>query len=434
MEVFVKQNILIITVDSFNSKVGANTFETIFKDYPDADFANICIRNELPDSKLCSRYFRISEQRVIKSVFNRKIATGKELSPSDFADMEEQKELNASIELYNKNRAKRSFIKRLGREVIWKVGKWRTKELCDFLSSFSPDIIIYEMSNYIHYNRLCRFAVRYTGAKSIGYFWDDNFTYKQNSGIKFRCMRFLQRSSLKKLAKATDSFWAITQKTKREADEEFKISSVVITKPIDIDADSCFVPYQVRRPIRMLYTGNLLIGRFESIKLISQALEAINKDDEKIILDVYTASYIPDDERAKISKYVNIHKPIPQKEVIAKQKEADILLFVEDIVGKGRKIARLSFSTKITDYLGSGKCILAIGDNDTAPMEYFRQEQIALCAGDTKELYELFERVLNNPDLINEYGERAYECAKKNHSKADVQKKVNKTIAELLEE
>ena len=58
--------ILVITVPSWNSKVGANSWATLLEKYPSENIASIFIRDEIPDSEVCSRYFNISENRIIK--------------------------------------------------------------------------------------------------------------------------------------------------------------------------------------------------------------------------------------------------------------------------------------------------------------------------------------------------------------------------------
>ena len=43
------------------------------------------------------------------------------------------------------------------------------------------------------------------------------------------------------------------------------------------------------------------------------------------------------------------------------QENADVVVFVESLEKEHRLVARLSFSTKLTDYFASGKCIFALG-------------------------------------------------------------------------
>ena len=68
-----KKKILVNTVTCWSDKVGSNTMESLFLNYGSENLANIYIRPEVPDSQVCGRYFQISENRVIKSIFNKKL-------------------------------------------------------------------------------------------------------------------------------------------------------------------------------------------------------------------------------------------------------------------------------------------------------------------------------------------------------------------------
>ena len=206
--------ILVFTVPSWNSRVGANSWATFLDKYDIEKIAALYLRDEVPDSPVCSRYFHISENKIIKSVLKRWMKTGNEVIPcADDSDGEDLAEHN---ERYQKMQRKRRYSMLLAREVIWKLGRWKTKELNEFLDDFKPDIILHSMDGYIHMNRIIEYAIKRTGAKAIGYIWDDNFTYKQSSKLGYKIYRYFQRKSLKRLAKKTSDFFAITDMTKKE--------------------------------------------------------------------------------------------------------------------------------------------------------------------------------------------------------------------------
>ena len=427
-----KPKVLICTIESWNSKVGANTFSSLFTGWPAENLANVYIREELPDSPCCSRYFRISENQVIKSVVKRRLKTGKEVAACQQSTEADEKMLSDSRELYNKNRKKRSVAKLFVRELLWKCGKWKTPELDAFVDSFQPDIVVFGMEGYIHFNRICRYIVKRTGAKAVGYFWDDNFTYRQRGHLlNYRILRFFQRRSLKKLAPKCHAFWAITDKTKQEADEFFGIDCQVLTKPIDFAPGEKWQPYSLHTPVKMLYTGNLLIGRFDSILAVSEALKKINADGVKIELDVYSGSYITPEDQAKLSEFVHMKGVVPQSEVLKLQEQADVLLFAEAMSGDYSQIARLSFSTKLTDYFRSGKCIFAIGAKDVAPVEYLIAENAALCASTNVEILEVLDRIVTDPSLILQTGQNAFLCGMRNHSRTIIENKIQQTFQTL---
>lgn len=429
--------ILICTVDTWNSKLGAstsNTFSALFSQYDPQDVANLYIREELPDSKVCSRYFQISEQRVIQSLYKPQTKTGKEVTSSSEILESDVVSLKKSNELYRRNRSKRSYLKLFVREGIWLLGKWHTKELDDFLDSFSPEIVVFSMEGYIHFNRICRYILKKTGAKAIGYFWDDNFTYKQlKNNFGYLALRFFQRKSLKKLAKSTDLFWAISTKTKREADAFFGVKSVLLTKPVDMPERAPQQRATHKGSLKIVYTGNLAIGRTSTIIAVSKALDKINANDELMELHVYTPTELLPEEKNELGRFVHIYPPVPMDEVAKIQEKADILLFAEDIDGPLSKKARLSFSTKITDYLKSGKCILALGNADTAPMEYFAQTGAAICITQKEEIADVLLKILESPEILSEYAVRAYVCGKEMHNGARIREIVREAISLLTQ-
>jgi len=325
---------------------------------------------------------------------------------------------------YNQMRKKRRYSMLLAREFIWKVGKWHTKELDDFLDDFKPDIILHSMEGYIHLNRITMYAIRRTGAKVIGYIWDDNFTYKQSKKIGYKFYRFFQRRSLKKLAKNTSDFFAISPYTKKEADAFFGIDCKILTKPLSRIPRE--YEFRVRNPLRILYTGNLLIGRDRSLVRFVNALKKMPAD--FAVVDVYTQTNLSDEIMCALDPALcTVHEPIPQSEVLKKQEEADILLFLEDIDGPDALVARLSFSTKITDYLSAGKPIFAIGNQDTSPMHYLATNHAAVIACSDEEILQRLKEIHGRPSLLRDIVSCANNAAVMNHDPALI-KKVFETV------
>lgn len=423
-----KIKILVFTVPSWNSKVGANSWASLLEDYDSDNIASIFIRDEMPDSKVCSLYFNISESKIIKSVLKRKTKTGTEITPQSDVNSKELQEHNARYEKHGK---KRRYSMLLARELIWKLGKWKTKELDDFLDSFKPDIILHSMDGYIHLNRIIEYAIKRTGAKAIGYIWDDNFTYKQHKSLGYKLYRHFQRKSLKRLAKKTNAFFAITEKTKREADEFFGIDSVVLTKPLSSEPS---VNYgELTKPIKMLYTGNLYIGRDRTLLRLVNSLKEQENASENFKIEVYTQTRLSEEIKNELScSFCTINEPISQNEALEKQRKADILLFLEDIDGKDSKVARLSFSTKTTDYLSAGKCIFAIGDIDAAPIEYLKENDAAIVASNDEEIKNAIQLIASNNNILVEYANNSANLGILKHNKKKIIDTFYKTIEDVL--
>jgi len=115
------------------------------------------------------------------------------------------------------------------------------------------------------------------------------------------------------------------------------------------------------------------------------------------------------------------------------QKQADILVFVESLEDKYRYTARLSFSTKITDYLKSGKCIFAIGDKEIAPIDYFTKYDSAVIASNYEEICNKLEQIVSRPELISEYARKGYKCGVEHHERSRMDELLIKTISETMQ-
>ena len=94
-----------------------------------------------------------------------------------------------------------------------------------------------------------------------------------------------------------------------------------------------------------------------------------------------------------------------------------MVVFAEALEGKEANAAKLSFSTKITDYISNGKCVLAIGNDYIAPIDYFKRNDSALIAHSKEEILKQVKRLVEHPELVDLYGEKAFDCAVRNHEK-----------------
>lgn len=388
--------ILVFTVDCWNSRNGINTFSELLSDHPSCNLANLYLREELPDDPRCDVYFRLPESAVLHSLTHRRAETGRVVTPGETPTDADRAAADQQKTLYAASRRSRTYpLRQLAREMVWKLGRWHTPALDAFLDGFAPDVILFDMSNYIHLTRIVRYAVKRTGAAAIGYIWDDTFTYTAfTAGDLWRIHRFFNRRALRKASALCQETWAITDKTAAEANAFFStkkhpVTCRVLTKPIRYAEDetaptpaSC----AASSPLRLLYTGNLLIGRMDSLLLVSDALTRLNagcgSDQPRAVADVYTATALSDADRARLSPYVRLHDPITPTEVRRLQRETDVLLLLEAVRPPHERVSRLSFSAKLTDYLHAGRPILALLPGDNASSEYLSSHGAALCVSD----------------------------------------------------
>ena len=422
-----KPRVLVCTVGAWSNSVGSNTMSELFRDYPKDKLACLYIRSDKSDSDSCCRYFHIYEGRVMKSIFHRQIKTGEEYllngSYEGEADLQEERAR------YDRYRKKKSWFYFFNREFVWKLGHWKSMELDVFLDDFNPEVLVCPIESYIHFNRINEYIIKKKQPRVIGFLWDDNFTYKQQPhSIGYRIHRWWLRHSVKRLVTKSETIVALSPKMKEEVDAAFGVDSVLLSKPIF--NQPVFSSYMPHMPIRILYTGNLYVGRDDTLALIVDAVKEINKYEQKVIVDVYTSTQLkPELEpRIKVAGCCEVHKPISQNDVLKLQKEADILLFIESLKNEGGD-ARLSFSTKITDYFCVGKCIWAVGSSHLSAIDYLKKQDAAICSQTKESIKSQLELMIANPAFINDYAQKGWQCGHDNHNATTILSKLNKIIS-----
>lgn len=417
--------ILFLTVNGWNNTTGTGTISSIIEGYPKECVANIFIRADRPNSSVCDKYFRIDELKVIKSVFKRNIKTGYPVNVDTQNQINFEKERKEQIALKKRKNAIIPFI----RDFVWKIGVWKTKELREFVTEFNPDFIIFPAEGLIHFNNIGRYISKLCN-KPIGLmFWDDNFTYIPQKTLISKAYRFLQRKNIKKIAKESIFSFAFSKKMQEECIEHLNIKPVLITRPMVKTVNSTLYKHS-EGVIKILYTGSIYIGRGETILQVIESIKEINATGQKFFLEIYTNSALNEEEKAmyNVEGVSKLYPPVSKEEVISLQQNSDILLFAEALNGKYKDAARLSFSTKIIDYISSRRCILAVGPSDISSMEYFTDNNIAIIANTKNQIIDALKTISEKPEIMTECAERSYKFAISNHDKNSIYKIFENTV------
>jgi len=417
--------VLAISLSTWRSDSGIHTQTDLFKFWDADKVAQIYTKSDAPNTPVCNKFFQISENAIIHSVLNRK-PVGREVQNGGDID---KKALAAEQKLYVKAHKKKSWLMTLVRELVWTLGKWKTAALDQFVRDVDADVYFVPIYPVIYTAKIQRYILKKFPKPYVCYLADDNYSYLPCGKNVFAYIhRFFLRRHVRKLAENCNEMFTITKIEAEDTDRLFGTHSVVLTKGIDY-SNLSFAEKEHTYPIRMVYTGNLLIGRAASLVAISKALKEINRNGEMATLDIYSPTVL-DDETMKWLNSNGCHfkGAVPKEQVVQIQRDADVVVFVESLEARHRFDARLSFSTKLTDYFASGKCIFAIGDEGIAPIQYLRENDAAVIATDYAEVAGQLADLLKDSGRIGEYGRKAFECGKRNHEQSAVKRVFIDTI------
>lgn len=416
--------ILSISLSTWRKDSGIHTQTDLFKFWNPDKVAQIYTRSDMPNTTVCNSFFRISENEIIKSVYTRK-KVGRRVYNTNIneIDLETKKAIEAEKKLYKIAHKRKSWFMTIIREIVWCLGCWKTKELDQFIMEESPDVYFIPIYPVVYMGKLQLYILKKYPKPYVCYLTDDNYSYKAcGKNIFSYIHRFMLRKVVKELAVNCTEMFTITKTEAEETDSLFGTKSIVLTKGINYE-NLKFEKKKISNPIKMVYTGNLFIGRANSLMEISKALKKINFKEEKITLDIYSPTIVDN----KIMKYLNSNGcyfkgRVSKDKVDEIQRSADIVVFVESLEKEHRYDARLSFSTKLTDYFKNGKCIFAIGDRSIAPMIYLKENNCAVIVNEYDEIESKLRMLIEHPEEIEKYSKNAFECGKKNHNERDIKK------------
>ncbi|MBR3145565.1 MAG: hypothetical protein IKF53_06740 [Clostridia bacterium] len=417
--------VLAISLSTWRKDSEIHTQTDLFKFWDKERLAQIYTKSDMPNTPVCDRFFQISENAIIHSVINRK-PVGKEVRNGEAADT---RAVEAEKKLYTKAHKKKSWFMTIVREIVWSLGCWKTKALDKFVDDFDADVYFVPIYPVIYTAKIQEYILKKHKKPYVCYLWDDNYSYMACGKNVFAYIhRFFLRKHVKRLAKNCSEMFTITKIEGDETDKLFGTKSVVLTKGINYD-NLTFEKRSPSNPVKMVYTGKLIIGRDYSLVEISKALKEINRDETLITLDIYSPTVLDDKTMEILNQNgCTMRGAVPKDKVAEIQKDADVVVFVESLSKKHCLDARLSFSTKLTDYFASGKCIFAIGDSRIAPIMYLKENDAAIIATTPAEVKEQLEKLLGDKKTVEEYSKKAFMCGKRNHEESLVKETFINTI------
>lgn len=401
--------ILILSQEVWNKANSfGNTYSNIFGGMKDIEIAHIFTLNGLPSKEnVVKYYYQINEGEVIKSFFCNKKSEGVgcEISLEKIKETKDIKRYTSNNSIYSKLL---SFGKRhhwtllfWARELAWRYGSIDYEKLMAFVSNFNPDIVFLPYIYVFNTNRIALKIKRNLNIPMVMYMAMDHYSLKRLSlNPLFWIDRFFKRKSIRNLSNNIDLMYCISDKLKCEMQKKLEVPCKVLYK-IPEEGRAVSIYNETHNPVRFLYTGNIYANRWKTLALLAEELK--NQDFGR--LEIYTASPITYriDKALNIEGYSKIKAPVGPDEVIKLQNQADVLVHVESFDLKNKLLVRCAISTKIMDYISSGRCIFGIGPHDISSIEYLKDNDIALVANSKSDIRKIILQMKTDDELIKNY-------------------------------
>ena len=416
--------ILIVSYELWDGVTnGGNVLSSLFEGY-DAELAQIFCVGGTPYNRACKRYFQLTDQMVI-----HRQKMGRELIfenyPADTEGANPRGDVRKTVTHF------RSSLMLL-REMAWWSAKWKTKELEKFVLDFKPDLIFAPCNPIPHVLKIQRYVKEIAKCPMVSYVYDDIYTLKKFylSPI-FWLNHFYARHHVKRVFKAYDFVFTMTDKQKREYEKRCDCPMEVLTKGAQPLRDVG----EIDTPVKLIYAGGVYINRWRILRDVKKALAQINRNGKRAELHIYTANKVNKKQQMAMADGENsfLHPAVGTEELKELYKSSHIALHVESFRLRSRLDTRLSFSTKITDCLSSGCATVAIGPLKQAGVEYLKERDAAVTIGSRNKIKAELERLILNSDLIKEYTLKGLALCKEEHSYEKIGQKLDKCFKNLVE-
>ena len=428
--------VLVLSNEVWNDKINGNNVTSNWFEGMEAEFANIYASPEEPYNNCCNFYYQITDKMMLNSIFGKRKAgrkidlmASKASTSGETSSAEpEPKKLYAFLKSISG-----SFI-RFSREILWLLGKYDLNSMKEFIDKFNPDIIFSERMATCKMLRLEKVVTTLTNVPIVAFTGDDEYSLcRLRISPFFWINRFMIRKRLREMVKKYSIYYTLSLEQKQDYEKRFGCNMKLLQKCGDFS--EVYVSRPVHSPIRMIYAGKFYCNRWKVLGQIADVLREINKDDIKIVLNIYTRDKATNKQRSLLDdkKSSFIIGGVSQEDLKKIYQQSDIAIHVESCDLKYKLDTRLSFSTKIVDCITSGCAILAYCWDKHSGLTYLKREDAAICVSSRKELYAQLNRIVNNPNVVKEYSKKAYECGMRNHRRLDVQNMLMKDFASVIE-
>ncbi len=376
---FVMKNVLVISNNPLETtQHNAKTILSLLGNTDAFNIRQVYLKDGVPDYENAT-YYRISDGDILRSLLHPFPLAGEEVMPV------------SSLRQHNQSKkTSRSEFARLAREFMWKLGRIHDERMFEWIEKEPVDLIFFMGGDcWFAYDMYEKISERLPNVPSVIYLTDDYILPRKKINIVLTVrQKVLQRKMNRALNKA-DVLITISEEMRTEYRRIFNKDSFVYAN----------VPFLAERKekgaaehnddgaLTLTYTGGLHYNRWKVLNRIGKAVQAYNRiNHTRHILKVYSPLTPP----KKIIEKLNVANgclfcgALSSQQVDEVLSQSDVLVFVESFDPQSIASTKLSFSTKIYEYLSFQKPVLAVGPEDVSSMKFLLR--CAYCITDPNEI------------------------------------------------
>ncbi len=403
------KKLLIISADPLSTTTSnGKTLESMIGCFQTGFVAQLFFAGTPADSNTCDNYFRITDGDIIRQHF-RVQNVGKVVQNNT--------EINdSSYETKTRHKLKTVPLARLLREFIWNLNWNHAQKLNEWLDNYAPEVILFVGGDLLFMYSICNYVADRFKVPVIFQVTDDYLDRSCGLSICKRIIRSSVRKKFKKMLDRSSGFITIGDYMRDTYREKFGVDSMTFMNAVEIPAE--IEPEVCGERMELIYAGSLYFGRENTLIQVRDSLERLSKKNIKGHISVYTSTSLTVDVLEKLDdkRCSDVMGYVSQEELKKRISKSNILLFMEDFSKENIQKTKLSVSTKLPEYMISGRPIFAIGPKEVGSMRYATEYACVCNSLDSDEIDQKLAKLILDMNYRQNLARIAFDLAVKNHS------------------
>lgn len=309
----------------------------------------------------------------------------------------------------------------------------RNKEVINKIKTFNPDLI-YTLGASIGVLKLSTYIAKKLNIPIVIHFMDNwpHFLQSEKYLVQKIYKRKLRRN-LMKAYKYCNIGIAISPFMANDYEKETGKKHICLMNSVDVDKLICD-EIKSPSPIIFTYAGGLHLERWKPLLEIEKCIKNnIEKYDKDAKLYIY-CNRIDDSIATKFDKNITIFKKyVDHSKIKTVYENSSVLIQCENNQSKSFGFFKYSISTKIPEYLSTGRPVLYYAPKDMLLTSYLKNNNLALTASNQEELQNVMDCLFTDYNKVSsKYKMQGITYAREYHSISLERQKLYNALTESL--
>lgn len=379
----VDKRLLVISHNAFSYTANnGKTMVSILRNWKKENLAQLFFcSNEKIEPDFCDNYYRVTDFDVWHSLLHCRKNCG-----GPFGETRVENAVPA-LERHSWKKDITSWLKKhsgllyIPRDLLWKCNRWKTKELVEWLEKFKPEAVFFVGGGFGFSHEVTLWICRKYNLPLYLYFTDDYVINRTGNDPLTRWTFWRRRKFYRKSIEYATQCFVIGEYMAKCYSAFFGKVFLPLMNSIE---DTAYVPEISHEEIVISFIGGVHLNRWKSLVEFGHLVEQIQvKYRQRIRIDVYCAQNLEPDVRESLSKApLHFCGSILPEQVLEKARASDFLLHVESNDPKNRVVTQMSVSTKLPEYLITGRCVIAYGPHEVASIRLIQENALGVAITD----------------------------------------------------